>query len=254
MAVGDEVRDPWGWLLAAVLGGLAWAMAGNVAAAIVVGLLVLGTKVAAGAAIDRSARPKVRARTGDALPRPPRGSPAAELLRRAEGARDRMAGLAQRPGDPWLRGEVTRMDEGADEVVTSMRDLAGRVTLAEELLASANGAQLVSDRESLAAQVQQAGDAAVAEERSRALAAVDEQLSGLQRLGGLRDQLLARMQTAAVGLETVATRMGEVVTLGSAAFQHDRASEAIAAAGNDLEALRGGLLEAQQWARGIGPG
>lgn len=248
----DELKDPWGWLLAAVLGGLAWALGTGFLAAFVVAAAVLGVKTVAGAVIHRPARPQLPARTTDALPPVPRNSPAAVLLQRAEVARNRMAGLADLPGDPWLRGEVSRMDDGADDVVASMRDLAGRVTLAEELIASANGQQLLADRSVIAAQLQATTDPALIAERQRVLAAVDEQLTGLQRLGGLRDQLLARMQTAAVGMETVATRMGEVVTLGSAAIEQDRATEAITDARNDLEALRGGLVEAQQWARGMG--
>lgn len=249
----DELKDPWGWLLAAVLGGLTWALTGALLGAIVVAAAVVGVKVAAGAAIRRSPRRQLPARTTDALPPVPRNTPAAALLQRAEVARNRMLGLADLPGDPWLRGEVSRMDDGADEVVASMRDLAGRVTLAEQLIASADGQQLLSDRAAIAAQLQATTDAALVAERQRVLAAVDEQLSGLQRLGGLRDQLLARMQSAAVGMETVATRMGEVVTLGSAAIEQDRATEVITDARNDLEALRGGLVEAQQWARGMGP-
>lgn len=251
MGALEELKDPWGWLVAAVLGGLAWVIGIPAVAAVLVAAVVLGTKVAVGAAMHRRPRPGLPARTTDALPPVPYNSPAAVLLQRAEIARNRMAELAERPGDPWLRSEVSRMDDGADEVVASMRDLAGRVTLADQLIVSGNGRQLMVDRAALESQVQATADPVLGEERKRALAAVDGQLAGLQRLTGLRDQLLARMQTAAVGMETVATRMGEVITLGSVATEQDRATEVIADASNDLEALRGGLVEAQQWARGM---
>ena len=42
MSARDEIRDPWGWLVAAVCGGLAWAvLAGQMgAAAVLMGLLI----------------------------------------------------------------------------------------------------------------------------------------------------------------------------------------------------------------------
>ncbi len=248
----DEILDPWGWLLALIAGGLAWALGVPVVAALGIVVLVLGTKVAIGATAGR--RPAaLTSGTPDSLPRPPRNSPAAGLVSRAEAALARMNGLASVPSDPWLRSEVGRMDDGAGDVVAAMRDLAGRVTLAEQLLASANANQLLADRAALVTQIGQTTDPLLEQERRRVLAAVDDQLAGLNRLGGLRDQLLARMQTATIGMETIATRMGEIVTLGSVALEHDRATEVIGGASNELEALRTGLAEAQQLAREVGP-
>ncbi len=258
MALRDEVSDPWGWLLAAVGGGVAWAAMGSAAgpvgivAGLGVGAAVFGTKVLVGGLMGRGSRQQVVRSTPDALPRPLRGSPAAVYVERAQLARERMVDIAERPGDQWLRSEVGRMDDGADDVIASLRDLAGRVTLAEELIAAANGPALTADRSAFAAQLERTTDPMLAQERRRALSAVDQQLAGLQRLGGLRDQLLTRMATAVVGLESVATRMGEVVTLGTAAYQHDAASQAIRDAGTDLEALRTGLAEAQKLARDVG--
>jgi hypothetical protein len=247
----NELLDPWGWLVALVAGGLAWTMGVPAVLAVVVTAVVFGTKVAVGAVLGRPAA-ALPGRNSDALPAPPRNSQAASLVARAADARTRMAGLAQLPGDPWLRSEVGRMDDGADDVVVSMRDLAGRVTLADQLLRSANGEALMADRAALVAQLEQTSDATLVAERQRTLAALDEQLTGLNRLVGLRDQLLARMQTAALGMETIATRMGEVVTLGTAAMEQDRATEIIGDASSDLEALRTGLAQAQQLARGLG--
>ena len=258
MTVRDEFKDPWGWLLAIFAGGLTWAVlvgaSGVVAilAGLLVASVVFGTKVGVGALLHRDERPALTARS-DALPLPPRGSPAQGYLQRARQARDRMADLAERPGDVWLRSEVGRMDDGADSVITSLADLAGRVTLADQLIAAGNGQAVTADRRALAAQLEQTSDPMLAEERRRAIAALDQQLVGLERLVGLRDQLLTRMATAVVGLESVTTRMGEVVTMGTAAYQHDMASQAISDAGADLEALRSGLAEAQQLARGVGP-
>jgi len=258
MSISDELRDPWGWLLAAISGGLAWAVLSDsgalaVAAGLAVAAAVLATKVVVGAAVHRDRSELPTAVSRDALPAPLAGSPAAAFVGRAEAARSRMARLAQLPGDPWLRGEVERMDDGADEVVHAMRDLAGRVALADQLLASGNRAGLMHDRSALAEQVGRSGDPMLAEERRRALAAVDEQLASLDRVAGLREQLLTRMQTAALGLETIATRMGEVVAMGTASMEHDSAGQALQDAGADLEALRTGLAEAQRLARGVGP-
>lgn len=251
MTMREELADPWGWLVAFLAGGLAWALGVPVLIAFVIVVVVFGAKVVGEMAMGRKS-PSLTAAAADALPAPPRNSPAAALVARAEAARGQMAGLADRPGDPWLRREVGRMDDGADDVVAAMRDLAGRVTLADQLLTSANGNQLLAERSSLVAQLEQTTDPALADERRRALAAVDDQLTGLNRLAGLRDQLLARMQTATIGMESIATRMGEIVTMGSLAVEHDRATEAIGGASNELEALRTGLAEAQKLARQVG--
>ncbi len=254
MSLGDEAKDPWGWVLAGISGGLTWAVLPASPVAVVagvgVGAVVFATKVAFGGLLNR--RPAVERARGDSLPAPPGGSPADQYLRRAAAAKARMSQIAERPGDQWLRAEVGRMDDGADDVLHSLRDLAGRVTLADQVIAAGNGQALAADRATIAALLERQHDPALAEERRRALAAVDQQLAALTRLAGVRDQLLARMQTTAVGLETLATRMGEVVTLGSAAYEHDRASDLLASAGDDLEALRTGLAEAQQLARGVG--
>ena len=257
MTVRNEVNDPWGWLLAVFSGGLTWAALGSAAgpvgvlAGLGVGAAVFGTKVAVGSALNR--KPEHRQLpAADALPKPPPNSPAAQYVERAKTARLRMADLAKLPGDAWLRAEVGQMDDGAEEVLAALRDLGGRVTLADQLIAAANGQAVYRDRETIAEQLSQTTDEMLAQERRRAVAALDEQLQGLQRLAGLRDQLLARMATAVVGLETVTTRMGEVVTRGTAALDHDRASDVIADASSDLEALRTGLAEAQQMARGVG--
>lgn len=248
----EALADSWGWLLALLAGGLSWAVGVPPAIALVVAGLVFVTKVVGDMALGSTA-PALSSSTPDALPAPPRNSVAAALVARADSARRRMAGLAGLPGDPWLRSEVGRMDDGADEVVAAMRDLAGRVTLADQLLASANGNALLGERSALVAQLERTDDPLLTEERRRALAAVDDQLTGLNRLAGLRDQLLARMQTAAIGMETIATRMGEIVTMGSLALEHDRATEVIGGASDDLEALRTGLAEAQKLAREVGP-
>jgi hypothetical protein len=255
VSLSDEVRDPWGWLLAGVSGGLTWAvLAGQaglvgVLAGVGVGAAVWGTKAAAGRLVSGRTPPP----TGpapDALPSPPRGSAADGYLRRAEQAQARMTALARRPGDSWLRTEVARMDDGADAVLASMRDLAGRVTLADQLIAQGSVDGLRRDRAAL--QAQTAGDRVLAAESRRALAAVEAQLANLHRLGGTRDQLLVRLQAAAVGMENLATRMGEIVTLGTAALESDRATDLLADAEGNLESLRTGLTEAQRLARGVG--
>jgi hypothetical protein len=257
MAIREEFKDPWGWLLAVFAGGLTWAVLGaaggivGVLAGLIVGSVVLGTKVVVGALMHRD-RPRAVSSRSDALPLPPRGSQADTYLLRAREARRHMADLAERPGDPWLRSEVGRMDDGVDAVIDSLADLAGRVTLADKILANADASKVAADRQAAAAQLAQTTDPMLAQERRRSLAALDQQLAGLERVRALREALLARMATAVVGLESVATRMGEVVTMGADAYQHDAAGDALRDAGADLEALRTGLAEAQQLARGVG--
>ena len=67
----EELRDPWGPLVAGVVGGLAWAVGTPVAAAVAVGAVVYGVKAAVGSLVGRD--------DGDpaAPPRPHPGSTAA---------------------------------------------------------------------------------------------------------------------------------------------------------------------------------
>jgi hypothetical protein len=251
VSVRDELSDPWGWVTAGVVGGLGWAVVGVPVVGVAIGAAVLGTKVLLGSS---SARARERRRLAseaarpDTLPLPPPGSPASALIARADAAVGRISALADAPGDPWLRSQVSDVDDESAQAVGALREVAGRVTLVEQSMAGSDLRRLDAESARLQAAVAAAADPRVKAETERALAAVAQQREVGVRLATLRDTLLARMETAVLGLEGLAARMGEVVALGATAIEHDRAAELVTSLTGELESMRAGLDEARDLA------
>jgi hypothetical protein len=256
VSVRDELSDPWGWVTAGVVGGLGWAvLAGSAGAAavaapvgIAIGAAVLGTKVVLGSRRGPRRAIEEPGSRPDALPLPPPGSPAASLIVRADAAVARISALAEAPGDPWLRSQVADVDDESAEAVASLREVAGRVTLVEQSMEGSDVRRLDAEAARLSAAAASAGDPRVKAETERALAAVAAQREVGVRLGTLRETLLARMETAVLGLEGLAARMGEVVALGATAIEHDKAAELVGTLTGELESMRAGLDEARDLA------
>jgi len=253
VSVSEELKDPWGWLVAGVSGGLGWAVlaaplgpaAIGIGAAI--GAVVLGSKVAVGAMRGPSAAPP---RRRDRLPEAPRHSSQGDLVRRARQAAQQIHALADRPADPTLRAELAQVDVEAGTVVEALRELAGRVTLVDEALRAAQPDKVQQEAQRLQVAVSQEQDPQLRAERQRALDAVVSQSQSLTRLVRLRETLMARAQTAAVDLEGLASRTGELVAMGTTAFEGDPAAQILSDLTMSLESVRAGLAEADEISRG----
>ncbi|MGB8019980.1 MAG: hypothetical protein WCF04_02000 [Candidatus Nanopelagicales bacterium] len=259
MSAGDEIRDPWGWLVAALTGGLGWAVLGAtlppvaaVAAGVGIGAAVLGTKVAVGAA--RSAgedRGRSGQRPRDRLPEAPRGSVQATLLSRSRSAVTRLADLVERPSDPWIADEVGRVLAESGPVVDSVAEMSGRVTLLDSSVAAARPNDLAREIAVLQDELRRTTDSDVRREQERALAALDAQADSIDRLLRRRDSLLAQMQASAVGLEGLAARTGELVALGSAGHDTAEATRIVDDLTSSLDAVRAGIDEARNILRDL---
>ncbi len=253
MSVSEELKDPWGWLVAGITGGLGWAVLAAplgpaaIAVGAGIGAVVLGTKVGLGAM--RHSKPDAERR--DRLPEAPSRSVQGQFVRRARTAAEQIHALADRPADPGLRAEVAQVDEQAGSVVEALRELAGRVTLVDQTLASANPQAVQQEASHLASLIQVESDPQLREERRRALDAVSAQAESLARLIKLRERLLARAQTAAVDLESLAARTGELVAVGTSAYDGDPAGQILADLTMSLESVRTGLAEAEEVSRGL---
>ncbi len=251
MSAGDELRDPWGWLVAGVSGGLAWAVLATPLgpAALVVGAgigaAVLGTKVVVGAARGDDEEPAPASAGRDKLPSPPRGSIQALLVARARAAIDRIATLAEAPGDAWVAGEVSTVLKESRTVLALVSELAGRVTLLDSSVAAAAPQSLAQEIEALQAQLNKTSDPMVRHEQQRALEALDAQANSVDRLLRGRDMTLAKLQTATVGLEGLAARTGELVALGPASIDTGRAEQIVTDLAGSLESVRAGVEEAR---------
>lgn len=253
MSVADELKDPWGWLVAGVSGGLGWAVlaaplgpaAIGVGAAI--GALVLGSKVVIGAARGRQRTAEV---LRDRLPEAPVRSPQGQFVLRAQAAAAQIHELAGRPADPGLRSEIAQVDAQAGTVVDALRELAGRVTVVDQTLLAANPAGVQQEAARLSAMVAAESDPDLRAERQKALDAVTAQGQSLARLDRLRERLLTRAQTAAVDLEALASRTGELVAVGTSAYDGDPAGQILTDLTMSLESVRSGLAEAEEISRG----
>ncbi|MCH9816086.1 MAG: hypothetical protein K0U64_06500 [Actinomycetia bacterium] len=250
----EELKDPLGWIIAGTAGGVAWAiLAGALGElAIIVGVgvaaVVLSTKVALG--VNARNRPVEIGRAH--LPNPPRDSPQAQLLARAEVAFGRLAQLADRPGDDWLHARIGLVDDQAEEVVDFMRELAGRATVLQQSVAAARPDRLRDDAARLAMDVNQTQDPQLRAERERTLAAINAQSESIDRLISMNDTLLSRMHSAAVGLEGLATQAGEVVAMGSDSVAQERAEAVMGELTTELVTMREGLQDAASAARDVG--
>lgn len=253
MSVSEELKDPWGWLVAGISGGLGWAVLAAplgpaaIAVGAGIGVVVLGSKVALGA-LRHAGEPESRR---DRLPEAPVRSVQGQFVRRAQTAAQQIHALADRPADPGLRAEVGQVDQQAGSVVEALRELGGRVTLVDQALASSNPLAVRQEAAHLAALVQAEADPQLREERQRALDAVSAQEQSLARLVKLRERLLARAQTAAVDLESLAARTGELVAVGTSAYDGDPAGQILADLTMSLESVRTGLAEAEEVSRGL---
>lgn len=256
MSAGDELRDPWGWLVAGVSGGIGWAALAAplgplaIPVGLGIGAAVLGTKVALG--VRGSENSRTRDRTAK-LPTPPKGSIQATLLARAESAQRRIETLAETPGDDaWLQDKVGRVDDEVRDVVDKrLADLAGRVTVVDASLLSARPQVLREEHARMSAAADAETDPALQQERRRAAEAMQNQIDSIDRLIRLRETLLTRMQTAVVGLEGLGSRMGELVALGDDPVAHDRSAEVLGELTTELDNVRTGLAEAEALSRGL---
>ena len=126
--------------------------------------------------------------------------------------------------------------------------MGGRVTLVDQSLEGSDVARLDDETARLTRSAAAATDERLRAETQKALTAVAQQREVAARLTTLRDTLLARMETAVLGLEGLAARMGEVVALGATAIEHDRAAELVGSLTGELDSLRSGLDDARRLA------
>lgn len=252
MSLSEELRDPWGLVVAGVAGGLAWAFAAPVAAAVAVGAGVYGAKVLTGVLTGGAgtspgpARPPART---PALPRPPRGSPPAYWLERAEAAVRSLDDLA-RTAAPGAAGEAVRSAAtDAGRTLDEMLRVGAQVTavVAAESRVDLHGLDVEAERLELRARA--ATDPEQAAELRRSSAAVRDRLAVAARLDQARDTLLLRMEATALGLEGLVARLAEVLALTATSGGVDTSATEIAELAAELDGLRAGLAETEALSR-----
>ena len=243
MSLADELKDPWGLLVAGLSGGMAWALVGSAVAlpvGVAVGAAVLGVKIVSGVLLDRD-RPSREA--PPELVRPGRGTAAEHWLDRAERAVRAMDELAAGP----LDGAASE----AHDTLDALRRLGSQSVSVARALAHVDDAGLDVEAARLAEAARRGGPPGVQAELARSAAAVADRIAVRDRLREVQDTVLARMQAGALGLESVVARLAEVVVLAeSTGGSHDTSGQ-VAELAAEVEGLRVGLAEAEELSRGV---
>lgn len=257
MSIGDELRDPWGLLVAAVTGGLGWvfvdAVAGAssstaVVAGLGIGISALGVKVISGALFNRGVDASSDA-SADAEVLP--GSPEEAWLRRAQNAARSLREVAAgaRPGPVSER--LTSVVAEATSTLGDMRRIAGQTSAVTSAMWRVDVSRLQREQAQLVQTRETAFDPGIKAEIDRSLVSVRGQLDVHKRLYDAAATLLARMQSGALGLESLVARIAELVALADASPGGVDGVAQIDELAADLEGLRLGLAETEELSRRV---
>ncbi|MGH9194409.1 MAG: hypothetical protein ACRD1T_01550 [Acidimicrobiia bacterium] len=244
MALSDELRDPRGLLLAGITGGLAWAAGVPVLAAAGVGAAVYGIKVAVGAALVRSGRPRSARRL------PIRSnSPEDRWLRRASRALKRFEALqgSVRPGPVAEKCEAIGRE--AENAIEAMVRLAGQVSAVSSALSHVDGQLLRSEEERLREELKRQYSEEIRRELEKSTESIQEQLDVHGRLQQAGSALLARMESSTIGLEGLVARLAEILALTETSGGGPEGLKQIDELSLELEGLRTGLIETEDLSR-----
>ena len=236
--LADELRDPWGPLVAGVVGGLSWAVGTPVLAAVGVGAVVYGVKAALGAVMGGDGDDD-----GPPPPRPHPNSPAGLWLRRAEAAVRALDDMARSAGGTAADVATTRAADEADEVLASMRRLGGHVVAVGQALGRSDSPGLDAEAARLRALAEAAPHDASAQ---RSASAVADRVAVRDRLRVAMADLEGRMQSSALGLEGLVARVAEVRASAATVGDVDATADSLAGLTTEVEGLRLALSDVDE--------
>ena len=245
----DELRDPWGALVAGVAGGVSWAAAGVIAAGVPpialgigIGAAVYGVKVAVGALTGRD-----DAAQGPPPARPRYGTPAFEWLKRAEQATRGLEDMARHAGVGTPTDlAVRRAAEEAREILGDMQRLGGQSAAVMAAMARVDAPGLDAEAAALQTAASQSPGDPSAQASYQASRDRLEVRDRLQQAGLALDR---RLQASALGLEGLVARVAELSATANAVGQVDPTPQDLASLTTELDGLRLGLADVEQVAR-----
>ena len=237
----DELLDPWGPMLAGVLGGLSWAVGTPVVIAVGVGAAVYGVKAVIGSLTGHEGGPHE-----SAPPLPAAGSPARMWLDRASAAVTSLQRMAPDTATTPTDVASAHTAEEAAVVLQTMRRLGGQVVAITNALSHADAPGLDDEQ----ARLKQLA-AASPDDRSAAQSAeaVSDRVAVRDRLRMAMSELDGRLQSSALRLEGLVARVAEVRAAASAVGEVDPTSDDLAALTHEVEGLRVGLADVEQIAQ-----
>jgi hypothetical protein len=246
MALKEEARDPWTYILGALAGGAAWAVGVPVLAAAGVGAAVLGVKAAIGSALGTGER----RRRGQASRLPVADhSPERHWLDRAHAAVASFRQLAESVPEGLVSERSRSIGEQSDKTLDGLRRLAGQATITRNVAAHVDVDRLTQEGERLQLTLNATTDPDIHEELESSLESVHEQMDIGARLQQSMSTLLARMESGTLGLERLVAQLAEILALSETATSPVEGAAQLEALADELEGLRAGLAETEQLSR-----
>lgn len=247
--LSDELRNPWGAVLAGVAGGVSWGAAAVFTAGVPAlelgigigfGVYVLRIGVGALAGSGRAPDPPPPAR-------PRYGTPAFEMLKRADAATRSLEDMARQAGSVTATDlAVQRAAEQARAVLLDMQRLGGQSAAVLAALSRVDSPGLDAEAAELQLAASQAATDASAQQSSQA---ARDRLAVRDRLQRAGHALDGRLQASALGLEGLVARVAELSATANAVGEVDPTAQDLAQLTADLDGLRMGLAEVEQVAR-----
>jgi uncharacterized protein YoaH (UPF0181 family) len=239
MGLRDELTEPWGMLLAATAGGLAWAIQLPTPAAIGIAAAAYATKVGIAVVTGRPARRPAR----NGTQRIDRKTEEGRWLTRAE---DAVASFPELSAGP-VADRLGSLGPQAQDTVDTLHQLAYRGITLGNALRRIDAGKLRAEHERLTeARFMATPD--ITADLDRSLASVDAQLDVHQRLRSARSKVIAQLESGTLGLESLVAR---AVELSASSSDHltDDATHTIDNLTDELEGIRRGITETEETTR-----
>ena len=242
MALSDEARDPWTYLLGGLAAGVAWAVSVPIVAAIGVGAAVAGVKAVVGGTLGR------RASRRDPLP--VTGKTEEEgWLKRGERAVASFDALASSVPEGMVSERSRTIGQQSKETLEGLRRLGGQASTTRDVAQHIDGTHLLHEELRLTQEVEREQDPDIREEEQKSLESVREQLAIIQRLDQSLSMLLARMESGTLGLERLVAQLAEILALSESATSPVEGAEQLEHLADELEGIRSGLAETERLSR-----
>ena len=243
MAVQDEVRDPWTYVVGALAGGAALATGVFLPpVALGIGLAVAATKVLTGAFFkSEKRRAMVKDRRLPVLTR----TPEAAWLARAGKAQQVFDDIADSAHDGPIAERVQTFGDETAGSLYALQRLAGQASAIRSAMARLDPKIIAWERDRILNSSRPGEDPMVLAERERSLNAVQTQLDTYARLEGTLRMLLARLESGTLAIEGLVARLAEVVALAETTSVATDGVTQVEELAHELEGLRAGLVEAE---------
>src|SRR5262249_29211375 len=137
----------------------------------------------------------------------------------------------------------------AAAALADLRAFAGQVTLLEQTTAGIPVDRLREQYGAISRGLNGLPAGQLREERERARAALGDQIDVARRLTRARETLLARMESAVLGLEGLVARLAELLAMHATTAGGSLTATRVAEITTDLEGMRAGLAEAERLSR-----